>query len=144
MDSPVCMLALALSLLPVRSSACLNLVRSSAYLNRVTPRLLRMHFDWLPGGTGKTYLLTKAFELYGRCQTETLDIRVLSLSQATNPNRLMEWVWELLKSAAPSTLTVVILDEVNATDAVEFCKRLMVDRVFENEKGQPRKGSEHF
>ncbi|CAE7224557.1 unnamed protein product [Symbiodinium natans] len=74
-------------------------------------------------GTGKTYLLTKTFELYGRCNAETLDIRVLSLSQAINPYRLMEWVRELLKSAAPSTLTVVILDEVNATDAVEFCKR---------------------
>ena len=38
-------------------------------------------------GTGKTYLLTKAFELYGR-YVEQVDRRVLSLSQAINPYRL--------------------------------------------------------
>lgn len=37
-------------------------------------------------GTGKTYLLTKTCELYGR-YVEQLDLRVLSLSQAINPYR---------------------------------------------------------
>lgn len=37
-------------------------------------------------GTGKTYLLTKTFELYGRF-VEQVDRRVLSLSQAINPYR---------------------------------------------------------
>ena len=39
-----------------------------------------------PTGTGKTYLLTKTFELYGR-YIEQVDRRVLSLSQAINPYR---------------------------------------------------------